>query len=106
MKINETVTKSFTFSCEDASIVYGAIVNRFGKMQIKSALENGRYYIPLLSAFGKISGMNDIVDYGKIRFSTMERNAICDLLRNTWREADDDDYKAKLLELLEGIFNN
>lgn len=106
MKINEHTTKSFSFSCEDAQIVNSIVLKRFGKTTIKTVLDNDRWYIPMISAYGKIVGAIGMIDHSQIRFSYDEKRTMCEVLQKEWSEEQDPVRKEKIQVLLEGIFNN
>lgn len=104
MKINQHISKTCTFSCEDSQIIRTVILNQCGNSTIKTAMKNGSYYMVLFSAYAKIEGYTST--YGNTTFSCTEKYILTEALRKALYEDDfgyDQNFKDKVKELLEGI---
>lgn len=112
MKTVESVTKYLEFTIEDKRLINQAMIHQVGEITLKSFLADDMkyssdYMINLLSAYGKIFGFLPSDWHLHVRFTSDEKHCMCDVLRKEYKdESLDQEYRDKLLPILEGIFNN
>ena len=82
MITKETVSKTFAFSGEEKMFIDSVLRDKMEKKLIRRVFDNPHYFVPLLSAYGKILGVNpgngSYVD--NIRFTNDEHRILCDVL--------------------------
>ena len=102
MIIKETVTKTFAFSCDEKLLIESVLRNKLEKKLIKRVFDNPHYFVPLLSAYGKILGIN----YGggshldNVKFTSEERRILCDVLLDA---SEDPEYQNDFRERIEKL---
>ena len=108
MKINQHVSVSLSFTCEDKQLIKRLLLDRVGSKTIKKALDWPYWWLPLFGAWAKISGYSGNICQGSVTFNSSEKNAICDVLRDAYNDAEtyDQETRDQILPILEAIFDN
>lgn len=101
MKTKIESKKYLQFDEQDLEAVNIVMENLYGDRTMSFILDNERYYLPLLSAYGKIAHSEV---YG-VQFTHEEKHAMCDTLRLAYNHGGyDEELKARIKPILEAIF--
>ena len=108
MKVVETVKKYLVFSVDDKTLVESILRDDIGRKTMKNFFEWPIWWVPLIGAWGKISGTTGDCDVMGITFNSSEKHAICDVLRAAYHNPSkyDQETRDRICEILTTIFDN